>query len=198
MSALNGVNGVSHCCKTYRNVPPDCILLLLPYLQVQYGKPSIRKQLSTTKVIIILARHPKPVGVEGMPHGSCGFHVWGFVCRNGWHLAGTDKVLRRLRWGNLGFANLRYAPGKRLDWWCADKQPNRGNQYEKLNCDFVGNWIFPSGFEPMNISEVYLSLVDDWDYSIIMTQVCQFDTWFFCCHDPGGTTPEPLGKSNIC
>ena len=41
-------------------------------------------------------------------------------CRNSWHLRDHIPILRRLKWGALPYANLRYqhTPSTPLDWRC--------------------------------------------------------------------------------
>eukprot|EP00884_Botryococcus_braunii_P007369 jgi/Botrbrau1/16633/Bobra.0068s0052.1 len=83
-----------------------------------------------------------------------------------WHMENKLDVLSRLRWDKRGFANLRYAPGTRLAWTCRERVGH--NTPRKMPCNLVGPWLFPNGFEPLDIDTPYLAVSDDWNYSIML------------------------------
>ena len=66
-------------------------------------------------------------------------------------------ILRRLRWGHLGFANLRFDTGAqhRLDWKCEFGVRERGVK-TTFDCDWVGNHIRPGSYRIRQVCQITL------------------------------------------
>lgn len=80
-------------------------------------------------------------------------------------------ILQRLRWGQLPFANLRYAnsPGDRLDWECGERTTIQ--EFKQFDCDWQGNHLRPRDMRPRKASELNAGNKDIWWDSIELREV---------------------------
>ena len=62
-------------------------------------------------------------------------------------------ILQRLRWGLIGFANLRYATGPNHDlpFKCSVGAIARGEKWADFDCDWVGNTLRPGHYRPRGV-----------------------------------------------
>ena len=100
----------------------------------------------------------------------------GMFCRESWHLRDHVPLLRRLRWGALPFANLRFlnGPDDRLPWRCGKHFYD--SVFERFtsapyDCDWVGNIIRPGDLQPRIQSQVTALTKDEWYDSMEMFTV---------------------------
>jgi hypothetical protein len=87
-----------------------------------------------------------------------------YVLRTGWHLRDKVPILRRLKWGSFPYANLRYAPGERLQWVCGNR--TNDTYWSRLSCDWVGLVVRPQGMEPRKQGDVSAGHEDEWMESV--------------------------------
>ena len=80
-------------------------------------------------------------------------------------------ILQRLRWGQLPFANLRYAnsPGDRLDWECGERTTIQ--EFKRFDCDWQGNHLRPRDMRPRKARELNAGNKDIWWDSIELREV---------------------------
>lgn len=80
-------------------------------------------------------------------------------------------VLQRLRWGEIPFANLRYAnaPNNRLDWECGEH--TKLEEFKAFDCNWQGSHLRPRGLKPRKASELNMGNKDVWWDSIELREV---------------------------
>jgi hypothetical protein len=80
-------------------------------------------------------------------------------------------ILRRLRWGEVSYANLRYrnGPNNRLKWKCGHMTDDQ--QFKKFDCNWVGNWIYPGTLKPRKEKLITPMNKDEWVDSIELAEV---------------------------
>ena len=80
-------------------------------------------------------------------------------------------LFRRLRWGQIPFANLRFATGRdyHLEWNCEIGAVERGVKHA-LDCDWVGNHLRPGGLPIRNAEDIIAGNKDEWWDSTEMSQ----------------------------
>jgi hypothetical protein len=95
----------------------------------------------------------------------------GEMYRGTWHIKDHVPILQRLRWGQLPFANLRYAnsPGDRLDWECGERTTIE--EFKLFDCDWEGNHLRPRDIRPRKASELNVGNKDIWWDSIELREV---------------------------
>ncbi|KAK9808138.1 hypothetical protein WJX73_000955 [Symbiochloris irregularis] len=97
--------------------------------------------------------------------------------RESWHLHDHVPLLRRLKWGALPFANIRYSngPQDRLPWRCGkhfnDSIYQRYTNRHYYDCNWVGNIVRPYNLEPRASAEVQELTQDEWYDSLEMFTV---------------------------
>ena len=97
--------------------------------------------------------------------------------RESWHLRDHVPLLRRLRWGSMGFANLRFqnGPADRLPWRCGkhfnDAVFQRFTSRHYNDCNWVGNVIRPQALEPRTEAKVNELTRDEWYDGVEMFSV---------------------------
>jgi hypothetical protein len=89
--------------------------------------------------------------------------------RGTWHFRDHVPILRRLKWGSFGFANLRFAPGTRLEWACGNNtdDPN----FKPFDCNWVGGVMNMTGMGPRKANVVNVMNKDEWGDSIELISV---------------------------
>eukprot|EP00884_Botryococcus_braunii_P021084 jgi/Botrbrau1/765/Bobra.0181s0022.2 len=89
--------------------------------------------------------------------------------RGTWHFRDHVPILRRLKWGSFGFANLRFAPGTRLEWACGNNtdDPN----FKPFDCNWVGGVMHMTGMAPRKANLVNVMNKDEWGDSIELISV---------------------------
>jgi hypothetical protein len=96
-------------------------------------------------------------------------HRWDAGSRGTWHMHDHVPIIKRLRWGTFGYANLRYTPGKRLDWLCGDRTTDW--PFRELSCNWVGLRLRPRGVPPRKASTITQKNRDEWKLSIELNSV---------------------------
>lgn len=97
--------------------------------------------------------------------------------RESWHLRDHVPMLRRLRWGALPFANLRFlnGPNDRLPWRCGkhfnDSVFQRFSHRQYTDCNWVGHIIRPNAIQPRMQDQVSDLTKDEWYDSLEMFTV---------------------------
>ncbi|CAL8463939.1 g3474 [Coccomyxa elongata] len=91
--------------------------------------------------------------------------------RGTWHVEDHVPVLRRLRWGEVPYANLRYrnGPHNRLRWKCGNETDDPA--FKKFDCNWVGNWIYPGSLKPRKEKLITTMNKDEWIDSVELTEV---------------------------
>lgn len=79
-------------------------------------------------------------------------------------------LLRRLRWGHLPFANLRFdtGPDHHLDWKC--EMDAKAKHLKAFDCDWVGNHIRPGNYEIRKATDIWSGNKDEWWDSVELEQ----------------------------
>lgn len=72
-------------------------------------------------------------------------------------------VLRRLRWGNVPFANLRFdtGPDRHLQWNCQVGAREQGIN-TIFDCDWVGNHVRPGRYPIREAKDIWSGNKDEW------------------------------------
>ena len=80
-------------------------------------------------------------------------------------------VLRRLRWGEVPYGNLRFrnGPHNRLRWKCGNETADPA--FRKFDCNWVGNWIYPGSLKPRREKLITPMNKDEWIDSVELTEV---------------------------
>lgn len=80
-------------------------------------------------------------------------------------------LLRRIRWGEVPYANLRYrnGPANRLHWKCGNETDDPA--FKKFDCNWVGNWIYPGSLKPRKEKLITPMNKDEWIDSVELTEV---------------------------
>ena len=91
--------------------------------------------------------------------------------RGTWHIKDHVPLLRRLRWGDVPYANLRYrnGPDNRLPWKCRGQTDEEA--FLKFDCNWVGNWIHPGSMKPRREKDITPMNKDEWIDSLEMNEV---------------------------
>ena len=94
------------------------------------------------------------------------------VCREAWHLKDHVPILQRLRWGEIGFANLRFqqTEGYDLQFDCQIDAIAQGNR-AVFDCDWVGNHVRPGGYQLRAAADIWTGNKDEWWDSVELEQV---------------------------
>lgn len=90
------------------------------------------------------------------------------LVRHSWHLRDHVPVIRRLKWGSFPYANLRYAPGERLQWSCG-KRTTSG--WKDISCNWVGLKTRPNGMAPLREDMISIRNKDEWQDSMELNSV---------------------------
>ena len=117
--------------------------------------------------------------------------------RESWHLRDHVPILRKLRWGAVPFANLRFlnGPEDRLPWRCGkhynDKIFQRFTSV-RFDCDWEGNALRPHQIEPRFRSQVTGMNRDEWYDSVELLTVSKElqVMWVTCVQSLMGLTAE--------
>ncbi|KAK9919029.1 hypothetical protein WJX75_008842 [Coccomyxa subellipsoidea] len=91
--------------------------------------------------------------------------------RGTWHVEDHVPVLRRLRWGEVPYGNLRFrnGPHNRLRWKCGNETADPA--FRKFDCNWVGNWIYPGSLKPRREKLITPMNKDEWIDSVELTEV---------------------------
>ena len=91
--------------------------------------------------------------------------------RGTWHIKDHVPLLRRLRWGEIPYANLRYrnGPDNRLPWKCRGQTDDEA--FLKFDCNWVGNWLRPGSMPPRKERDITPMNKDEWIDSLEVNEV---------------------------
>ncbi len=100
--------------------------------------------------------------------------------RGTWHVEDHVPILRRVRWGQVPYGNLRYrnGPHNRLRWKCGNETADPA--FRKFDCNWVGNWIYPGSLKPRREKLITPMNKDEWIDSVELTEVSSVPS-FECC-----------------
>ena len=81
-------------------------------------------------------------------------------------------ILQRLRWGEIGFANLRFQQTATYDlqFECQIESYRAGN-LGVFDCSWVGNYIRPGGYQLRAAEDIWTGNKDEWWDSVELEQV---------------------------
>lgn len=91
--------------------------------------------------------------------------------RGTWHIKDHVPLLRRLRWGEVPYASLRYrnGPDNRLPWKCRGQTDDEA--FLKFDCNWVGNWLRPGSMQPRKEKDITPMNKDEWIDSLEVNEV---------------------------
>ena len=94
------------------------------------------------------------------------------LCRGAWHMNDHVPILQRLRWGEIGFANLRFqqTANNDLQFQCEVDSYRRGN-LGVFDCSWVGNTVRPGGYQLRDAADIWTGNKDEWWDSVELEQV---------------------------
>ncbi|CAK0786391.1 hypothetical protein CVIRNUC_009604 [Coccomyxa viridis] len=99
--------------------------------------------------------------------------------RGTWHIKDHVPLLRRLRWGEVPYASLRYrnGPDNRLPWKCRGQTDDEA--FLKFDCNWVGNWLRPGSMQPRKEKDITPMNKDEWIDSLEVNEVWSetFEKW---------------------